>query len=365
MNCRVVRYQLLVVSFTQSMLSLFVHPDSYRDCENLCATLWEKYKKLFFIIIFIFPSLFTQAHEIRPAYLEINQTTDSTYSVLWKIPMLNNRIPKIQPQLPFTLENEQQQALVDAAIRQWTSNYNSSLAGEIIRVQGLKLTLIDVLVQINLLDGVAHSFLLQPDQPSVTIPKEPNQWQVFWLYTELGIEHILIGIDHLLFILGLLLLVKGNRILIQTVTAFTVAHSITLALSALDLVKIPQAPVEAVIALSIVFLAREYLMVLKNQPSLTAQYPWIVAFTFGLLHGFGFAGVLSEIGLPQQHIPLALLTFNIGVEIGQLLFIGTVYLLLWIWKKLSIKTPQWSVYVLPYAIGIVASYWLIERIAGF
>lgn len=322
-------------------------------------------KNLISCFLLLLLSLAVNAHEIRPAYLEINQTTDSTYSVLWKIPMLSNRIPKIQPQLPFSLENEEQQALVDAAIRQWTGNYNESLAGETIRIEGLELTLIDVLVQVNLQDGVAHSFLLQPDQPTITIPREPNQWQVFWLYTELGIEHILIGIDHLLFILGLLLLVKGNRVLIQTVTAFTLAHSITLALSALDLVKIPQAPVEAVIALSIVFLAREYLMVLRGKSSLTAQYPWIVAFTFGLLHGFGFAGVLSEIGLPQQHVPLALLTFNIGVEIGQLLFIGAVYLVIWIWKHLSIKTPQWSVYVLPYAIGIVASYWLIERIAGF
>ena len=181
------------------------------------------------------------------------------------------------------------------------------------------------MVQINLKDDISYSFLLQPDQTTYIVPKEPSRWQVVKLYTKLGIEHILIGIDHLLFVLGLLLLVNGFRLLIQTITAFTLAHSITLALSALDLVHIPQAPVEAVIALSIVFLAREYLMVLRGQDSLTARYPWIVAFSFGLLHGFGFAGVLQEIGLPQQDVPLALLTFNLGVEIGQLIFISNYF----------------------------------------
>ena len=181
----------------------------------------------------------------------------------------------------------------------------------------------------------------------------------------LGIEHILLGIDHLLFVLGLLLLVQGVGPLIKTITSFTVAHSITLGAATFDLISLPSAPVEAVIALSILFLAREYISVKEGKDSLTAQYPWIVAFTFGLLHGFGFAGALSEIGFPQKEVPLALFTFNIGVELGQLLFIGVVYLCLFFWKKLNWSLPNGSWRIVPYAIGTVASFWLVERVLAF
>lgn len=326
-----------------------------------------KIKILRVLCVSVFTIMLTaaSAHEIRPAYLEINQTSDSTYHVFWKVPAVNNQIPKITPQLPFKLTETGNQNLVDAYIRQYSGIYNASLSGTTISIDKLDLTLIDALVQINLKDDISYSFLLQPDQTTYVVPKEPSRWQVITLYTELGIEHILIGIDHLLFILGLLLLVKGVRLLIQTITAFTVAHSITLALSALDLVHAPQAPVEAVIALSIVFLAREYLMVLRGQDSLTARYPWLVAFSFGLLHGFGFAGVLQEIGLPQLDIPLALLMFNIGVEIGQLIFISIILLIFKGWKLLKIDTPKWAIYSLPYVLGAVSSFWLIERILGF
>jgi hydrogenase/urease accessory protein HupE len=313
----------------------------------------------------LFCSVTSFGHEIRPAYLEINQTSDSTYSVFWKIPALNNQIPKINPLLPFKLTEINQQNLMDAFIRQYTGVYSKPLAGQTISIENLDMTLIDALVQIHLKNDVSYSFLLQPDKTTFVVPQEPSSWQVVRLYTKLGVEHILIGIDHLLFVLGLLLLVKGWNVLIKTITAFTLAHSITLALSALDIVSIPQAPVEAVIALSIVFLAREYLMVLRGHGSLTARYPWIVAFSFGLLHGFGFAGVLQEIGLPQQDIPLALLTFNIGVEIGQLLFIVGVLIIYKCRKLFHIQTPQWAVYTLPYLLGAIASFWLIERILGF
>ena len=324
-------------------------------------------QKLFFsaFMIIMLCSISAFAHEIRPAYLEITQTSDSTYNVFWKVPAVNNQIPKITPQLPFKLTETSNQNLVDSYIRQYTGIWNTSLSGETISIDKLDLTLIDALVQINLKEDISYSFLLQPDQTSYIVPKEPSRWQVVKLYTELGIEHILIGIDHLLFVLGLLLLVNGVRLLIQTITAFTIAHSITLALSALDLVHVPQAPVEAVIALSIVFLAREYLMVLRGHDSLTARYPWLVAFTFGLLHGFGFAGVLQEIGLPQQDVPLALLTFNIGVEIGQLIFISIILIFFKIYKSLNVTTPKWLINVVPYLLGAISSFWLIERILGF
>jgi len=322
--------------------------------------------RLLLVILLLFP-LFSYAHEIRPAYLEIKQTAETNYQVLWKIPLLGNKAPKIDPILPdnFTLKQIDDEFLPDAYIRRYEGNYAGGLNGKQISIQGLDLTLVDVLVQINLIDESSYTLLLQPDKSTATIPKEPNKWEVIQLYILLGIEHILIGIDHLLFVLGLLLLVKGIKPLIQTITAFTVAHSITLGAATFNLINVPQAPVEAVIALSIVFLAREYLAVKEGKESLTANYPWIVAFTFGLLHGFGFAGALSEIGFPQKEVPLALFTFNVGVELGQLIFIGIVLLLWKILQKINLPQPNWSWKVLPYGMGIIAAFWLVERVVAF
>ncbi len=318
------------------------------------------------LMTFLLPML-VFAHEIRPAYLEIKQNSETTYQILWKIPLLNNKTPRIDPIFPeaFVLKQLSDVFLPDAYIRRYEGHYSASLNGKSIAIKGQAITLVDVLVQISLLDESSYTLLLQPDNPQATIPIEPSKWQVFQLYVLLGIEHILIGIDHLLFVLGLLLLVKGIKPLIQTITAFTLAHSITLGVATFDLVQVPQAPVEAVIALSIVFLAREYISLKRAQKSLTAQHPWTVAFTFGLLHGFGFAGALQEIGFPQKEVPLALFTFNIGVELGQLIFIGFILLLVQAFKKLPIQLPRWSWRILPYAMGGVASFWLIERVANF
>jgi hydrogenase/urease accessory protein HupE len=327
--------------------------------------------KLFaYCIVAVLTSMLEQnayAHEIRPAYLEINQQSADRYQVLWKIPLLGNKAPKIDPIFPkgFSLEQISDQFLPDSYIRQYQGTYQENLNGQKITIQGLDLTLVDVLVQINLMDETSYTLLLQPDDPSVIIPKEPSKWEVIKLYIILGIEHILIGIDHLLFVLGLLLLVSGFKALVQTITAFTVAHSLTLGAATFNLIHVPQAPVEAVIALSIVFLAREYLMIKKGAKSPTAQYPWVVAFSFGLLHGFGFAGALSEIGFPQKDVPLALLTFNIGVELGQLIFIGIIFLL-WIGvQKTRLPIAKWFWKVVPYCMGTMAAFWLIERVVAF
>ena len=327
--------------------------------------------KLFYCFIILLLGTFlpesSYAHEIRPAYLEIKQQSADRYQVLWKIPLLGNKAPKIDPVFPksFSLEQVDDEFLPDAYIRRYKGIYPESLNGQKIAIQGLDLTLVDVLVQINLLDESSYTLLLQPDNTSAIIPKEPSKWEVVKLYIALGIEHILIGIDHLLFVLGLLLLVSGLKPLIQTITAFTIAHSITLGAATFDLIHVPQAPVEAVIALSIVFLAREYLMVKKGIKSLTAQYPWVVAFSFGLLHGFGFAGALSEIGFPQKEVPLALLTFNIGVELGQLIFIGIVFFGWQIVQKIRLPLPKWFWKVLPYSMGSIAAFWLVERVLAF
>ena len=183
-------------------------------------------------------------------------------------------------------------------------------------------------------------------------------------YLALGIEHILLGVDHLLFVLGLLLLVSGPWMLIKTITAFTVAHSITLALATLGFVEVPSRPVDAAIALSIVFLGAEILRARQGRPGLAARAPWVVAFAFGLLHGLGFAGALTQLGLRPGEIPLALLFFNVGVEIGQLMFVATFLALAWALRQLQVAWPRWSEPLPAYAIGTVAAFWFIERIGA-
>ena len=316
---------------------------------------------LFALFFFCFSNAF--AHEIRPAFLQIQQQSDTDYEILWKIPMLNGRIPKISPKFPsgFIIETEKIEQQLDATIIRSKATYSSKLNGQTISIDGLAYTLIDVLVQIDLQDGFGYTFMLQADQPSAIIPTAPKRWAVAGLYLKLGIEHILLGVDHLLFVLGLLLLVQNFKSLVHTITAFTLAHSVTLILSALNLVKVPSAPVEAVIALSIVFLAKEYIDFKNGKESITAKSPWIIALSFGLLHGFGFAGALAEIGLPQKEVPIALFMFNLGVEVGQLIFIGLLYFLYQIMKKIPMPLPEWSWKVIPYTIGGIASFWLIER----
>ena len=181
----------------------------------------------------------------------------------------------------------------------------------------------------------------------------------------MGVKHILLGIDHLLFVLGLVLIVRSTPRLVKTITAFTLSHSITLALATLGFVHVPQAPVEAVIALSILFLASELARRNRGESGLTARRPWLVAFSFGLLHGFGFAGALSEVGLPETDIPLALLLFNLGVEAGQLLFVAAVLALLWCGRRLATSAPRWLQDAPAYAVGSLAAFWLIERVAAF
>jgi len=240
------------------------------------------------------------------------------------------------------------------------------LVGETVRIEGLSATLTDVLVRLERTDGTVQIALLTPDAPNFVVEATPSAWSVTETYLALGVEHILLGIDHLLFVLALLLLVGGWRRLVATITAFTVAHSITLAVASLGFVHVPQRPVEAVIALSIVFVAAEIVHHRQGRPSLARSRPWIVAFSFGLLHGLGFAGALSEIGLPEQSIPLALLFFNVGVEIGQLLFITAMLALgALATRALGSLRPAsaWQT-MCAYGIGAVAAFWTLERVVG-
>jgi hydrogenase/urease accessory protein HupE len=313
------------------------------------------------------------AHEVRPAYLELRQTGTETYDVLWKVPGKGDNLRLgLFVELPEGSSNvtEPRASMVNNAYSErWSVKRPGGLSGGTIHIAGLSSTMTDVLVRLERLDGSTQVTRLTPSSPSYMVQAAPAAGQVAVTYLRLGVEHILGGIDHLLFVLALLILVKGTRRLIATVTAFTVAHSLTLAGATLGFVHVPGPPVEAAIALSIVFVATEIIHRRQGQIGLTERYPWIVAFTFGLLHGFGFASALSEVGLPQSAIPIALLFFNVGVEIGQLLFIAAVFTVIMlareIKQRLIFSQPLWLWRIPPYVIGSLAMFWVIQRVAAF
>lgn len=310
-----------------------------------------------------------RAHEVRPGYLELRQTGPEIYEVLWKVPARGDSLRLgLYVELPADSTNVTQprgQFAAGSFTERWTVRRAGGLNGGTIRIAGLTTTMTDVLVRLEQLDGSTQITRLTPSSPSFVVEAAPRPSQVAMTYLFLGVEHILSGIDHLLFVLALLFLLQGWRRTVGTITAFTVAHSITLAAATLGLVHVPQKPIEAAIALSIVFVAAEIAHGLQGRPGLTARWPWVIAFTFGLLHGFGFAGALSEIGLPQKDIPLALLTFNVGVELGQLMFIAAVVLLGWAARRLLRSVPQWAPTAAAYGIGSMSAFWVIDRVIGF
>ena len=307
------------------------------------------------------------AHEMRPAYLELTEQGPGEFSVLWKTPMVGDARLALTPE--FSGDVQQLTPVttrmpVGAAVQTWTMRA-PSLRGQTLHIRGIESTMTEALVRFSYADGTTWTQLLTPQQPSAVIPAQQPGWSVAGEYLKMGVGHILLGIDHLLFVLALLLIVAGWRRLLATITAFTAAHSITLAAATLGFVHVPQAPVEALIALSIVFVATEILHTRQGRASIAARAPWIVAFTFGLLHGFGFAGALSEIGLPQGHIPLALLFFNVGVELGQLLFIAAALSFIVLVRRVRFRFSRWTTFIPPYAIGSVAMFWVIQRVAAF
>jgi len=306
------------------------------------------------------------AHEVRPGYLELHETEPGLFVTTWKVPALGDFRLAIKPVFPGFCRavGETLRAQADSAfIERGRIQCLQSLAGAPIVIRGLEATQTDVLVRIESADGAVETARLTPSQPEFIVPAQPSRFAVFWTYFQLGVEHILTGVDHLLFVLCLVLLVRTVRTLLATVTAFTIAHSITLAAATLGFVHVPAAPVEATIALSIVFLASELLRDPANRSTITKGYPWVVAFSFGLLHGLGFAGALAEIGLPQGEIPLSLFSFNVGVECGQLAFIATVLSVGYLARTLLPRTPAWALRAAAYGIGCTASYWVFERLA--
>ncbi len=331
-----------------------------------------RYFKIGFFIVWLacmFSTTASFADEIRPGYLELKENSHNIFSVLWKVPAKGDKKLSLQAQLPDNCIDKTQakaQLINGAYIQRWIVVCEGGLTEKSISITGLDSTNTDVLLHLEFINGTSQSVQLTPTRRFYQIPVEASSLQIVSTYTWLGIEHILLGIDHLLFVFALLLIVNSNRRLLLTITAFTIAHSITLAGATLGFVHVPQQPVEAVIALSILFLAMEIVHGKRGRPGAAARWPWLVAFIFGLLHGFGFAGALAEVGLPQQAIPLALIFFNIGVELGQLLFVTAVLLLTWTLHRL--KQPvllERAETVATYAIGSLSSFWLFERISLF
>jgi hypothetical protein len=327
--------------------------------------------RLLFLLIgsFLLMPSSVLADEFRPALLEITETQTGWYSVTWKVPMDGNRPVAITPVLPESLQRLgpvasrvfQGSAIEESAYR---ADKGSLVGGEI-SIDGLSVVPIDVILQIVLADGSQHSSILRPASPSYTVPERASKAAVALSYWKIGTIHILEGFDHLLFVLALMLLVPNHWMLFKTITAFTLAHSISLGLATIGVINMPPGPTEAVIALSILFLAVEIIHKGQGRRCITEQYPWAVAFAFGLFHGLGFAGALAEVGLPQQEIPLALLMFNVGVETGQILFVGAVLLFLAALTRMPISWPQGSWRLAPYAIGSIAAFWTIQRVDSF
>ena len=314
-----------------------------------------------------------RADEFKPAYLQLTQVDAETYEVLWKLPAIDELTTlKVMPQFPG---GTQPRTTVSATfargvtVRRWRIHVPGGLDGKAVAFSNLSTTRIDIIARLVRLDGTVQLERILPTSPRFVGKPSPGRLDVVRSYTVLGIEHILTGFDHLLYVLAMLILVTGWRRIIATMTAFTATHSLTLTAAALGWVHVPQPPVEACIALSILFVAREIVQVHRGRPGMTTRLPWAVSFTFGLMHGFGFAGALAEVGLPQSSIPVALLFFNVGVEIGQLLFVGAVCGVIAIgWlaaRHIQLPQPAWLWRLPPYAIGALASYWLVARVAAF
>ncbi len=307
------------------------------------------------------------AHEARPAYLELKETASGRFSVLWRTPVLAGmRLPLVL-KMPDDVKNLQEptvQELADSLVERRSIDAGpNGLAGKRIEFVGLQFTITDVLVRVELVDGRTMQMIARPSQPWVEIAASQSWWQVMGTYIVEGIRHILFGADHLLFVLGLLLIVADRWMLLKTVTAFTLAHSITLAVATLGYAEAPVLPLNAAIALSILFLGPEIVRSWRRETSFTIRHPWVVAFAFGLLHGFGFASALTSAGLPRSELPLALVSFNVGVEVGQLGFVALVLALERSFQVLEIRWARWVQALPGYTVGTLGAFWTIQRVA--
>lgn len=307
-----------------------------------------------------------RADELRPGYLELTQQDARHWKMVWKAPVLGGLATRARPHFPEFCTQSPPVARLENASLVATSVLTCSkeLPGSTVGIAGMDGAFTDALLRIAPLDRPVQAARLTPNDAMVEVATVPDSWEVARSYLVLGVEHILEGYDHLLFVIALVLLLARPWVVIKAATAFTLAHTITLAGSTLGLFGLPQAPVEALVALSIIFLAVEIVKQDPANPRLSERIPWVVAFGFGLIHGFGFAGALREIGLPEGDVPVALLTFNIGVELGQLLIISLVLAVIALLRRFKPVALRPSTLAATYAIGITACFWFIERMLG-
>jgi hydrogenase/urease accessory protein HupE len=307
-----------------------------------------------------------RAHDVQPGYLEIRQTDATHLAATWKVPARTalNGLGVIFPPAWKIIGGPIDASSPDNLVQSWTlSCPPAGLDGNSVAISGLDKIPADVMVRIVRLDGSAAVTRLNPATTSFIINGRPGFWHMAVTYTLLGVEHILMGVDHLLFVLGLLLIVKSRLTLLKTITAFTIAHSLTLAIATLGYASAPVNPLNAAIALSILFLGPEIVRRKRGQTSLTIEHPWVIAFAFGLLHGFGFASGLTSLGLSRSEIPPALLLFNVGVEIGQLMFVGIILSLEKSFRVLDVHWSRWAQWIPAYAVGGLGAFWTIQRVA--
>ena len=315
------------------------------------------------ILLVLFVAVPAAGHESRPGYLEFTEISTHRYDILWKQPARGEMILRMDPVLPESCTQagaERKQMAPGALMTRATVDCEGGLRGKTVRIAGLESTLTDVMIRVYHEDGSEETHLLRPTSTSVTISGS-SRGERAASYLRLGIQHILMGVDHLLFVLGLLLIVQNRWMLIKTITSFTLAHSITLAIATLGYASAPLPPLNAAIALSILFLGPEIVRTWRGETSFTIRHPWIVAFAFGLLHGFGFATGLTAMGLPGKEIPLALLLFNVGVELGQIGFVILVLLLERSFRTLEILWPRWAQALPGYTVGTLGAFWTIQR----
>ncbi|MFM7028100.1 MAG: HupE/UreJ family protein [Chakrabartia sp.] len=315
------------------------------------------------LLLFLFAAAPACADELRPGYLDLTEIRPLHWRMTWKGPLKSGLASRATPVLPEgCTASPPSRELDEVALRVvWTLSCRAPLAGKEIRLQGLDRTVADALLRIAPLGEPVQTARLTPDRPGFVVAAKASRWDVAKTYLIIGVEHILFGFDHLFFVVALVLLLRRGGTILKAVTAFTLAHSLTLIGTTLGFLGLPQRPVESVIALSIMFLAVEIVKARPEAPRLSQRIPWVVAFLFGLLHGFGFAGALKEIGLPQGEVPMALLTFNLGVEAGQVVIVLATMAALALIERLSSRALRPAIMVATYAIGIIASYWFIER----
>lgn len=305
------------------------------------------------------------AHESQPGTLEIRQKELDRYDVTFKAPIYYGKPHPARLLLPKNWQNivsPTQSRMTNAIVfKHIIKTGKKSIEGDIVHFPGLESTITDIFVRLTRLDGTMMTAIVRPTKTYVELRGKRSWLATAGEYTTLGFHHILLGVDHLLFVLGLLLIVQGRMMLFKTITAFTLAHSMTLGLATLGFASVPLAPLNAAVALSILFLGPEIVRSWRGETSLTIKYPWVVSFMFGLLHGFGFASGLSTTGMPSAELPWALLFFNVGVELGQLAFVFLVLMLIRSFHILEIHWPRWTQRLPGYAVGSLGAFWTIQR----